>query len=99
MHQPRAGQPNTHMHLRARALVDRVKVYVYAFTVHAMLQANHHPAHSTAYRTPQTTQQRQILRTTRNVHMPKLRVTRCPWHGKSGGLTIPLAQPHREIDL
>jgi hypothetical protein len=31
-----------------RALVDRVKVYVYAFTVHAMLQASHHPDHSTA---------------------------------------------------
>jgi hypothetical protein len=74
MHQPRAGQPNTGMHLRARALVDRV--YVFAFTVHAMLQANHHPDHSHHPAQPNVhhkPQQRQIARNTQRAHA-KLRV-------------------------
>jgi hypothetical protein len=39
------------------------------------------------------------LRATRNVHMPNYAYPLSIPHGKSGGLTVPLAQPHSEIDL
>lgn len=67
------------MHLRARALVDRGEVYVYASTVHAMLQASHQPDHSTASETPQTSQQRQIAHNTQRAHAQITR-THCPNH-------------------
>lgn len=100
----RAGQPNTHVHRRARALADSVHIRVlYAFTVHAMLQAiihrpghSHHPSQPNVHHRPPTTSH--IAHNTQRAHA-KLRVPLSIPHGRSPAPTIPLAQPHSEIDL